>query len=81
MAYEKQEWKDGQEGETPITAERLNHIEEGINEVNNKADKSSLDDKADKSDLDNYAKSEEVNDKADKTDLDGLVARVEELEK
>lgn len=30
MAYEKQEWKDGEDGGTPITAERLNHIEEGI---------------------------------------------------
>jgi len=30
MAYEKQEWKNGEEGGTPITAERLNHIEEGI---------------------------------------------------
>lgn len=30
MAYEKQEWKDGEEGGTPITAERLNHIEDGI---------------------------------------------------
>ena len=32
MAYEKQEWKDGEEGGTPITAERLNHIETGISE-------------------------------------------------
>lgn len=32
MAYEKQEWKNGEEGETPITAERLNHMEEGIAE-------------------------------------------------
>ena len=32
MAYEKQEWRDGEEGGTPITAERLNHIETGIAE-------------------------------------------------
>lgn len=32
MAYEKQEWKNGEEGGTPITAERLNHIETGISE-------------------------------------------------
>ena len=32
MAYEKQEWRDGEEGGTPITAERLNHIETGISE-------------------------------------------------
>lgn len=30
MAYEKQEWADGPEGETPITADALNHIEDGI---------------------------------------------------
>lgn len=30
MAYEKQVWKDGEEGGTPISASRLNHIEEGI---------------------------------------------------
>ena len=30
MAYEPYTWADGEEGETPITAERLNHIEQGI---------------------------------------------------
>lgn len=30
MAYKKQEWKNGEDGGTPITAERLNHIEDGI---------------------------------------------------
>lgn len=30
MAYEKQEWKNGEDGNTPITADSLNHIEEGI---------------------------------------------------
>lgn len=32
MAYEKQEWKNGKDGDTPITADRLNHIEDGIDE-------------------------------------------------
>lgn len=30
MAYEKQEWKNGKDGKTPVSADRLNHIEEGI---------------------------------------------------
>lgn len=30
MAYEKQTWNDGEEGGTPLSAERLNHIEDGI---------------------------------------------------
>lgn len=30
MAYERQTWADGEAGGTPITAARLNHIEEGI---------------------------------------------------
>ena len=30
MAYEKQEWKNGKDGGTPVSADRLNHIEEGI---------------------------------------------------
>jgi|SRR5690625_1832773 len=30
MAYTPFEWKDGEEGGTPITAERLNHIEDGL---------------------------------------------------
>lgn len=30
MPYNKYTWKDGPEGETPITADRLNHIEDGI---------------------------------------------------
>lgn len=30
MAYVKQTWEDGELGETPITAERLNHMEDGI---------------------------------------------------
>lgn len=30
MAYQKQTWNNDPSGETPITAERLNHIEDGI---------------------------------------------------
>lgn len=30
MAYEKQTWKNGKDGGTPVSADRLNHIEEGI---------------------------------------------------
>ena len=31
--YEKQDWVDGVDGGTPVSAERLNHIEEGIFEA------------------------------------------------
>ncbi|AER47669.1 head fiber protein [Mycobacterium phage Dori] len=30
MPYTKQTWADGQAGNTPITAARLNHIEDGV---------------------------------------------------
>lgn len=30
MAYTPHEWADGEDGGTPITAERLNHIEAGV---------------------------------------------------
>lgn len=33
MAYEKQEWKNGRSGGTPINADRLNHIEDGIGDT------------------------------------------------
>lgn len=33
MAYDRYEWSDGEEGGTPITAERLNHIEDGISDA------------------------------------------------
>lgn len=33
MAYVKQSWKDGKDGGTPISAARLNHIEDGIASV------------------------------------------------
>jgi hypothetical protein len=38
MAYTKQVWRDLETGGTPITAERLNHIEEGIEENSNNWD-------------------------------------------
>ena len=30
MAYEPQEWVNGKAGKTPVSAARLNHIEQGI---------------------------------------------------
>lgn len=33
MAYTPYQWKNGESGGTPITAERLNHIEQGIADV------------------------------------------------
>lgn len=33
MAYTPFEWADGKEGGTPITAERLNHIEAGVEDA------------------------------------------------
>jgi len=38
MAYTPFEWADGEEGGTPITAERLNHIEDGIGDAAATAD-------------------------------------------
>lgn len=38
MAYEPQEWADGAEGGTPITAARLNHIEQGVGQAAATAD-------------------------------------------
>ena len=33
MAYVPYQWENGESGGTPITAERLNHIEQGIADV------------------------------------------------
>ena len=33
MVTKKQDWVDGVDGGTPVSAERLNHIEEGIFEA------------------------------------------------
>lgn len=32
MAYKKQGWENGEDGGTPLSAERLNHMEKGIKE-------------------------------------------------
>lgn len=37
MAYSKQKWKDGKDGDTPISAKRLNHMEDGIKDAYDKA--------------------------------------------
>lgn len=42
MAYTKQVWRDLETGGTPITAEKLNHIEDGIEENSNNWDSISL---------------------------------------
>ncbi len=34
-AYEKQEWKDLPDQTTPLSAERLNHMEDGISDAVN----------------------------------------------
>ena len=34
MAYERQTWEDFPSQNTPITADRLNHMEEGIEKAN-----------------------------------------------
>lgn len=33
MAYEPQSWADGEAGGTPLSAERLNHLEQGVAQV------------------------------------------------
>ena len=33
MAYDPHQWADGEDGGTPITAERLNHMEDGIEDA------------------------------------------------
>ena len=63
MAYEKQTWKDGSKS-TPLSAERLNHMEEGI------AAKAARGPKGAKGDPGHPTKA----------DWDALVARVEALE-
>lgn len=74
MAYTPFEWADGEEGGTPITAERLNHIENGIADIEltpgPKGDDGAKGDKGDKGD-DGFPTEAQWND---------LVARVEALE-
>lgn len=37
MAYKRQEWVNGSDGDTPLSADRLNHQEAGIAEAHNLA--------------------------------------------
>lgn len=76
MAYEKQTWKDGEEGNTPLSAERLNHIEDGLSK---KAEKYELDGLVDTSDLDDYAKKTDLDKKADNSELSNY-AKTSDLE-
>ncbi len=88
MAYEKQQWENGAEGGTPISADRLNHMEDGIADA-----EQDLGDYAKKSELGDYAKKSELGDLAGKdesdlnlsqyaqdSELQSLISRVEALE-
>lgn len=88
MAYVKQSWKDGKGGGTPITAARLNHIEDGV------AEKAAQGPKGDKGDTGATGPKGDAGPKGDKGDAgakgadgfptqaqwDALVARVTALE-
>lgn len=73
MAYDPFEWKNGESGGTPITADRLNTIEQGVAAKAEKGDKGDDGDKGDKGDDgdDGFPSESDWND---------LVARVEALE-
>lgn len=83
MAYEPQEWKDGKSGGTPITAARLNHIEQGVASVEStpgpegpqgpKGDKGAKGEKGDKGDPGEPGA-------PTREEWDDLVARVDALE-
>ena len=86
MAYEPQTWVNGEDGGTPLDAGRLNHIEQGIADVEltpgprgNKGDKGDKGDPGDKGD-----KGDKGDPGADgfptESQWDDLVARVEALE-
>lgn len=82
MAYEKQEWKNGEDGDTPITAERLNHMEQGIKE---KAAQGPKGDKGDKGDDGTEGAKGDKGNKGDpgfptEEQWNELVGRVEKLE-
>lgn len=70
MAYEKQEWVDGDKS-TPLSAERLNHMEEGIAAKAARGPKGAKGDKGDKGEPGFPTKDA----------WNKLVARVEALEK
>ncbi|WP_443095030.1 hypothetical protein [Rothia koreensis] len=97
MAYVKQSWKDGKGGGTPISAARLNHIEDGIASVpaGPKGDAGAAGPKGDKGDAGPKGDKGDAGPKGDKGDTgakgaDGfpteeqwnaLVARVTALER
>lgn len=63
MAYTPFTWKNGKEGNTPITAERLNALEQGISNV-----ELTPGDKGDKGDPGDQGPPGEPGDKGDKGD-------------
>lgn len=77
MAYEPQEWADGEDGGTPITAERLNHIEQGIADVETTPGPPG--DKGDKGD-DGTDGADGADGFPSESDWTDLLARVEALE-
>ena len=76
MAYETQTWADGEDGGTPITAEALNHMEDGIEQATTAAAaaQAAADGKADPGDI------PDVSGFVTQTDFDALVQRVSALE-
>lgn len=73
MAYSKQEWKDGEDGDTPITAKALNHIETGIADKAEKGDKGDTgDDGKDGSDGDKGDTGDDGSDGSDGADGRGV---------
>lgn len=94
MAYDKQEWRND-DPETPMSAARFTHMEDGIGEAHDLADaaRSTADNAApsdhthDLGDVDGLesalsgkANSSSLSGKADKADVDALVSRIEQLE-
>jgi hypothetical protein len=41
-AYEEQEWKVGRRGQTPFTADRMNHLERGVGNAHGRLDRVQL---------------------------------------
>lgn len=89
MAYTPFVWQDGEEGGTPITAERLNHIEDGIANIEltpgpegPKGDKGDTGDKGDKGDKgeDGTPGTNGADGFPTESQWNDLVARVEALE-
>ena len=76
MAYDQQEWADGEAGGTPITADALNHIEAGLADAASAADaaQNTANGKADPEDI------PDVSGFATTSDLTALAARVQALE-